>query len=523
VQLNGIVQTNNFQHIGFAALMSLKHNILANYASQFYVAAIGIVMVPMYVRYMGGEAYGLVGFFAVLQAWFQLLDMGLTPTLARETARVSRSGEGDPFELRRLLRILEGIFIVIAILGAGALIGGSHLIANNWLKVQQLPATEVEHAIMLMAAVVALRWIGGLYRGAISGFERLVWLSGVNIAVATARSVLVVPYLMFVGASPTHFFAYQLAVALAETLLLAMQTYRLLPKMIPGKAMGRGFAPLYGVLRFSVSMCIANVVWILGMQADKVALSRLLPLEEYAYFTLAALMASGISLLASPISVPLMPRLTRLFADGDHTGLIGLYREATQLLSVIVIPAVLVMAFFPGQVLWIWTGNAEIVQRCAPLLRLYALGNGIAAFGAFPYYLQFAKGNLKLHVIGTVIFAAFLIPAVVLATKEYGVIGAGYAWLAANLIYFLFWLPVVHGNFAQGLHVRWVSQDVGLIVLWSAIAATLIFWSVDLPKMRSQAAFGICVISAILLIVSVASSSQMRRKIATRWQSRFVV
>ena len=33
-------------------------------------------MVPLYVRYMGVEAYGLVGFYAMLQGWFMLLDMG---------------------------------------------------------------------------------------------------------------------------------------------------------------------------------------------------------------------------------------------------------------------------------------------------------------------------------------------------------------------------------------------------------------------------------------------------------------
>jgi O-antigen/teichoic acid export membrane protein len=64
--------------------MSLKRNILANYASQTYVTLIGILMLPVYLRYMGAEACGLVGFFTMLNALFQLLDMGLTPTLARE-------------------------------------------------------------------------------------------------------------------------------------------------------------------------------------------------------------------------------------------------------------------------------------------------------------------------------------------------------------------------------------------------------------------------------------------------------
>jgi len=67
--------------------MSFKKNIVANYASQLYSAGISILILPLYIKYMGAEAYGLVGFFTMLQAWFGLLDLGLTPTIARETAR----------------------------------------------------------------------------------------------------------------------------------------------------------------------------------------------------------------------------------------------------------------------------------------------------------------------------------------------------------------------------------------------------------------------------------------------------
>jgi O-antigen/teichoic acid export membrane protein len=67
--------------------VSLKKNIIANYASQLYVTGVGILILPLYIKYMGAEAYGLVGFFTMLQAWFALLNMGLTPTIGRETAR----------------------------------------------------------------------------------------------------------------------------------------------------------------------------------------------------------------------------------------------------------------------------------------------------------------------------------------------------------------------------------------------------------------------------------------------------
>ncbi len=64
--------------------MSLKKNIIANYASQLYVTGVGILILPLYIKYMGAEAYGLVGFFTMLQAWFAVLDLGLTPTIGRE-------------------------------------------------------------------------------------------------------------------------------------------------------------------------------------------------------------------------------------------------------------------------------------------------------------------------------------------------------------------------------------------------------------------------------------------------------
>ena len=36
--------------------MSIKRNILANYVGQLYATLIGILLVPLYVTYMGVEA-----------------------------------------------------------------------------------------------------------------------------------------------------------------------------------------------------------------------------------------------------------------------------------------------------------------------------------------------------------------------------------------------------------------------------------------------------------------------------------
>ena len=58
---------------------------------------------------MGAEAYGLVGFFAMLQGLFNLLDFGLTPTISRQTAQYN-AGVENALNFRRLFRALSLIF-----------------------------------------------------------------------------------------------------------------------------------------------------------------------------------------------------------------------------------------------------------------------------------------------------------------------------------------------------------------------------------------------------------------------------
>lgn len=501
--------------------MSLQRNIIANYVSLIYVTLIGIVMVPLYVRYMGAEAYGLVGFFVMLQAFFQLLDIGLTPTMAREAARFN-GGASDAHSLRMLLRALEGIFLTIAALGGMAMIVSADAIASIWLKVQELPLAEVKNSIVLMALIVALRWICGLYRGAITGFELMVWLCWFNTIVATFRYVLVIPIFMYVGTDPTVFFSFQLVVAVGELAVLMWQTYRLLPLLATGQRVRWGWAPVRGVLKFSLSIAFTSSVWVLVTQTDKLVLSKLLPLADYAYFTLAVLVSSGVIMISGPISAALLPRLTKLSAEGSEDALIRLYRNATQMVSTIAIPAALVLAVFAEQVVWAWTGDADIARKVAPVLTPYALGNGILALGAFPYYLQFSKGDLKLHLIGSLLFLILLVPSLVWATWHYSMLGAGYSWFGANAVYFLFWVPKVHNNFVKGLHMRWLLQDVGLVALVAFVMVVGFKLSLTWPQDRLSVFIQILAISLVTLGASAAVASTIRNALLARLRITFI-
>lgn len=500
---------------GLAENMSLKKNILANYASQFYVTLIGIVTVPLYIKYMGAEAYGLVGFFAMLQAWFMLLDMGLTPTIARQTARF-RGGATDALSYRRLVRALEGVFLIVALVGGAAMFAASRYIAQDWLQAAQLPIVEVQTALQLMAIIIALRWMCGLYRGAISGSERLIWLGGFNSIIATLRFVGVLPLLIFVGVTPTLFFSFQFGVALIELAGLMFYAYRLLPIIPKEEQLPWEWTPLKPVLKFSLTIAFTSSVWVLVTQTDKLVLSKILPLAEYGYFTLAVLVASGVMVISGPISAAIMPRMTKLEAEGDHAGLIRVYRQATQLVAVIAGAASITIAFCAEPLLWAWTGDKLLAHQAAPVLILYALGNGILAVAAFPYYLQYAKGDLRLHLIGNAVFVVLLIPAIIWAASQCGGVGAGYVWLGINLLSFVAWLPLVHHKFAPGLNFKWYGQDILIIVLPAAIAGY--FLSIFFPQSDNRwMQFTEVIFTGLSVLMAGAAASSETRARVNHW------
>ena len=336
------------------------------------------------------------------------------------------------------------------------------------------------------------------------------------------RAVLVLPFFMLAGSSPTHFFGFQLAVALFEAAWLVRQTYRLLPLGHDAAPLRWELAPLRGVLTFSLSIAFTSSAWVLITQTDKLVLSRMLPLTEYGYFTLAVLVAGGVLLISGPIRTALQPRLTGMLAAGNGRGVVLLYRKASQIVAVLCIPAALLLAFFPREVLWAWTGDATAATHAAPVLAPYALGNGVLAVSAMPYLLQFAAGKMRLHMIGDALLTVLLIPALIWSTAHYGATGAAYAWLASTLAYLLLWVPLIHRRFMPGQHMQWLAGDICIIAGPPMLAAAMLHAAVALPEDRLMLALSLVAIGLLLTALAAAASPYTRETCGQLWRRRLI-
>ncbi|MCG3710617.1 oligosaccharide flippase family protein [Aliarcobacter butzleri] len=488
--------------------VSLKKNAIANYIGQFYTMFIGIFMLPFYLKYLGAEAYGLVGFFTVFMSWMTLLDLGLSTTLARETAKLKDKVNGI-IELKRMTLSIEVFFVIISIIVFNTMFFGSTWLSMHWLEVKELSYITVESTIKIMAFLLVFRWFIGLYQGAIIGFEHHVWLNIYKIIFATIKFLGAFLLIVFITKDIIHFFYFQLVVTIFEFVVIKFKIdsyMKISEKVFPSFMVLKQMAP------FALSIAYTSSMWVFITQLDKLMLSHYLPLDKYGFFTLVIIISGAILQIFHPIGQAILPRMTSLLSNGQEKEMLVLYHKATQIVSIVVFSVSGTIAVFSYELLYSWTGNIEASQWGSPILFWYALGNASVSLLSFQFYMQYAYGNLKYHVKGNTYFGFIQIIAVILSVHFYGALGAALTWFGLQTFFLLWWPGFIHSKFAPSIHKDWVFKDILPILLVSVMYLWLLkSINMTFSENRWVLFFTLIGLGFILLVLNTVVSKEGRR------------
>lgn len=488
-------------------MSALKRNLIANIGGRVWAGLIGLVFIPVYIRYLGIEAYGLIGLFAVMQAWLVLLDMGMTPTLTREMARFS-TGAHTPQSIRELLRSLELVVITLGLCTGFVIWGASGWLAADWLRVQKLPVGTVAQAIAIMGGVAVLRLIEGIYRGALLGLQKQVFFNMAYAFFETVRAVGAVGVLAWVSPSIEAYFAWQGLVSLVAVSVLAAATYGELPRVELPVRFSR--QALSGIRQFVMGMMAYMFLAVLQTQIDKVLLSRLLSLEEFGYYALGAAVAAALIVLINPVTQAFFPRLSELAARGDDAQLVRNYHLGAQLVTAFAAPAALMLLFYGRDLLFFWAGDRMLADQVAPILALLAIGTLLNCMMHMPFITQFAYGRLDLTVKTNLAAVCVLAPAMYLASLHFGAMGAAWVWVLINVGYILGGMPFMYRHLLGNERWKWYRDDV-LLPLSAASLTGGLLWYAGPQSFEGPLQLAWPLIAGLLMLVaSVVAAPALR-------------
>ncbi|MGB7068892.1 MAG: oligosaccharide flippase family protein, partial [Pyrinomonadaceae bacterium] len=414
----------------FTQTFSAKTNIIASITSNAVVALLSIVFVPIYLRYIGVESYGLIGIFSSVQVFVVLLDFGLSSTINRELARLS-AHDGKLQQMLDTKRTLE-IPNWIASAGLALMLSGlAPVLAYFWIQPKNLPQHTVMLALVIMALNVSVQFSTNFYNGGLMGLQRQLLASLINIICAALRSFGSVFVLAFISSTIEAFLLWQGIIALVQFLFTKGSLNRILRRGGYGS-----FSKdiLRSIWRFAAGMTGMTALAVIVSQADKLVLSRMLNLEDFGYYALASLISNmAIAMVAGAMYQTFYPKFSHLVSTGNTDSLSDLYHRSCQLLAVLLLPIVVILSTFSYEILLIWTKNEGIARNASILLSLIAIANGLQGLVYLAHALQLAHGWTKLSFYLNLFALMFIVPLMIFGVYHYGAIGGALGCLVTTL------------------------------------------------------------------------------------------
>ncbi len=488
-------------------MSKLKKNIIATFTGKAWNSLMLLIFIPVYIKFMGIESWGLVGVYSTLLTMFGLLDLGLGSTFNREMARLSTLNNSQQ-EIRNLSRSLEILYWIIALCIGIVIILIAPFLANYWLKVKQLDLKTVQMVLIIIGIVVAFEMPKIFYSNGLMGLQKHVLLNVIIIFISTLRGVGAVLVLWLVSPTIQTYFLWQVGVCVLNNILMAFALWKTLPKS--EKKARFEFKLVKGIWKFAAGMTGITILGVILSQLDKIILSKILPLEIFGYYTLASMIALSLNAVFLPIFHGIYPRLTELVSLKDHDKLKQLYHEGSQFMAVIILPVTLVIAVFSHEILLLWTKSPITADNAYQLVRILICAYALNGLMHLPYALQLANGWTSLGLKINLFLIIIYVPTILFFTKQFGAIGAGLAWICINLTYMLLGVPLTHRRYLKGETLKWFKD---LIFTLLSVLIALSFGRFTYLKFIAPKAMFISITLTFVLTLSVAilSSAYTRR------------
>jgi O-antigen/teichoic acid export membrane protein len=407
----------------------LRKNIVANYLGGAAVALTPILALPWYLAALGPKQFGLIGFIVTLQAVLGLLDSGMSQALVREIAvRLDKTDEGR-YKTAVLLFGFERIYWLFALCVGCITAVLANSFATHWLNLEGLPTASGKYAIYGAAAIFAAQFPGSVYRSVLVGGQVQVVLNAVLLVGALSRHVGGVIVVLIWPTLPAYL-AWHAMVVLLETLVRGKLAWRTLN--IKRNQVKWEVKELRPIWRFAAGMSGAAWLGALTVQMDKIVLSRMVTIEQFGYYTIAATVAMGVLQLVYPLVQAVLPRAIQL--RSEPVLLRGLCIKLVSLIGVLAGIGALIFITVGEWLLNIWLRNPQAVEVVYPILAILLVGTCLNAFYnvGYIYWIVYEKIQRIFQVNAlALVFSVVIIP---LFVAWYGTIGAAFSWLMINLI-----------------------------------------------------------------------------------------
>jgi O-antigen/teichoic acid export membrane protein len=397
----------------------LRHNVVLNLLGHGIPLLAALAAVPLLIRGLGTERFGIVALAWALVTMVGLLDLGLGRAVTQlVAAALGRSEE------HRVGALMGNACVVTAGLGlafGAALFLGSSLLVEHVLQVPDWLVREAATAIRILSLAVPAAMIGNSLRGVLEAYQ---WFVPLTLVRASLGTLLLLAPIAAMQVSPT-LEPVMWAIVVVRWLALAV-LLALVRRATPAR-----WTPVAIELRSMVTMggwmTVSNAMAFLMLYADRLVIGSLLSLEAVTWYAAPAEVIQRLAIVPAAMMGVLFPAFSQLLVE-DRDAARGVYRRSRPTILALLLPPVVVLAVFAKPLLTAWVGP-EIAARSALVAAILAVGGLIHGLAQPPFHLLQAAGRpdipARLHLVEAPLYVGYLL----WLTTHFGINGTAAAWL----------------------------------------------------------------------------------------------
>jgi O-antigen/teichoic acid export membrane protein len=413
----------------------IKRNIMINMLGSAWSTVLLLAIVPIQIKILGVEAYGLLAFLASVQILLNVFDLGLSPTVTRE---VAADQSPDFRHSRNLMQSVTLVYWGIGVLLSLALAASAPWLVTGWLRLDGLAPDMATLVIQLGALAILLRWPSTLFGGVIAGrqrFDLLNLLSTGFVTVGLLGGIAVI----LLSSNIIALMVWRVVTALIETTASAIVCFRLLPGLTIRPRIRSQLAKQ--VSPFAGSMSALAIQGLLLTQSDRFIISKVLPIVALGYYVLAFNTAASLITLQSTVSSVMFPAFTADYVRGEREVLALRCLKAVQIVTFCLAFPAFLLVFFGYDVLQVWI-DRETAQSTYLVLAILALAALLNAPLNVLSTLAISTGKMRSLLLMNIGGLFGYLPCVYLLVTRFSLLGAAVAFLLLQVFYLTVFPPV---------------------------------------------------------------------------------
>jgi O-antigen/teichoic acid export membrane protein len=408
----------------------LTRSAIWNLAGGIAPLAVAVLTIPVILRGLGLDRFGVLTLAWALIGYFSLFDFGIGRALTQAVARVLATG--PEHDLPTTVWSGLAVMSVVGLIGGGVCIAVVPTALEHVLRIPTSLRGETLGAAYIASAIVPVVIVTAGLRGVLEAQQKFGFSNLVRIPLGVMTYVAPLVVLPF-----TRNLAAVLA-ALAVTRVVALFGYFFicLGSNRALRHVAVSAASVRRLIAFGGWISVSNFVSPIMVYMDRFVIAAIMPIAIVAYYTTPFEAVTRLFVVSSAVGGVLYPAFATSYAH-DRQRAAALSSRGSKYLFVALFPVLLASVVFAKELLGIWI-DPRFAEQAAPVLAWLSVGVLANSLAQVPYGLVQGSGRpdwtAKLHLTELPLYVVTLILLVTYA----GIAGAAFAWAVRTSVdYFI--------------------------------------------------------------------------------------